>query len=93
MDLTSIDDSPTDYFIICEGDSTTQVRAISNNIYKRVKDEMNIRSSHVEGIHDSKWVLLDYFDTVVHIFYPETRTFYDLESLWSDASTKEIVSL
>jgi ribosome-associated protein len=93
MDLTSIDDSPTDYFIICEGDSTTQVKAISNNIYKRVKDEMNIRSSHIEGIHDSKWVLLDYFDTVVHIFYPETRTFYDLESLWSDASTKEIVSL
>ncbi len=92
MDLSNIEDSPTDYFIICEGESTTQVKAISNNIYKRVKDEMNIKSSHIEGIRDSKWVLLDYFDTVVHIFYPETRSFYDLESLWSDASTKEIES-
>ena len=93
MDLTLIDDAPTDYFIICEGESTTQVKAIANNIYQRVKKELNILSSQLEGIHDSKWVLLDYFDTVVHVFHPETRDYYDLESLWSDAKIQEIASL
>ena len=93
LDLTKIEDSPTDYFIICEGDSTTQVKSIANNIHHRMKSELGIKANHIEGMLDSKWVLVDYFDIVVHIFYPETRSYYDLESLWSDAETEEIPSL
>lgn len=89
LNLKSIDDAPTDYFIVCEGDSTTQVRAISNNIERRLRSEIRINPSHVEGTQHAKWVCMDYFDIVVHIFHPETRRFYDLEQLWSDAERIE----
>jgi len=46
---------------------------------------MQLSANHTEGISDSKWILVDYFDVIVHVFYPETRLFYDLENLWSDA--------
>ena len=85
LDLTKIEDASANYFIICEGDSTTQVSAIANNIKKRMKEDMNVNTPNIEGMGDSRWVLIDYFDTVVHVFYPETRKFYDLEDLWSDA--------
>jgi len=85
LDLTKLEDSSTDYFIVCQGESTTQVNAIASNVKKRVKDEMDIHTSHSEGMDNSKWILLDYFDTVVHVFYPETRAYYDIEDLWGDA--------
>lgn len=89
LDLRKLDDSPTDFFIICEGDSNTQVRAISDNIYKRIKEKFKIVPNHTEGQKDCRWILVDYFNTVIHIFYPETRVFYGLESLWSDAVVRE----
>ncbi len=85
LDLRKIEEAPTDYFIICEGDSTTQITAISDNIHKRVSHELNVKPNHREGLREAKWILVDYFDTIVHIFYPETRKYYDLEDLWSDA--------
>ena len=89
LDLRDLDDSPADYFIICEGDSTTQIKAISENIVRRTKEDLKIRPSHVEGVQGSKWILVDYFDTIVHVFYPETRDFYEVEELWSDAKSTE----
>lgn len=89
LDLTDLDDAPTDCFIICEGESSTQISAIANNIQKRVKDELGVYPSHREGVNSSTWVLVDYFDIVVHVFYPETRQFYEIEDLWSDASFTE----
>ena len=89
LNLKALDDAPVDYFIVCQGESTTQVRAIANNIERRLRDEVKIRPGHVEGTQHAKWVCMDYFDTVVHIFYPETRQFYDLEQLWSDAERIE----
>ena len=89
LNLKALDDAPADYFIVCEGDSTTQVRAIAGNIERRLRDEVKLKPGHVEGTQHAKWVCLDYFDTVVHIFYPETRRFYDLEQLWSDAERIE----
>lgn len=89
LDLRDIDDAPADFFIICEGDSTTQVRAIAGNIERRLRDEIKLRPAHVEGTQHAKWICMDYLDTVVHIFYPETRHFYDLEQLWSDAERIE----
>jgi len=89
MDLRDIDESPADFFVICEGESTTQVNAISGNIEKRLKDELALRPDHVEGRGESKWVLVDYFDVLVHVFYPETRAFYEIEDLWRDAKITE----
>ncbi len=85
LDLRHIEDAPTDFFIICQGDSTTQIKALANNIDKRVKEEMMTKASHIEGLMGAKWILVDFFTTVVHVFYQETRDFYDLEDLWSDA--------
>lgn len=93
LDLRQLDSSPSDYFVICEGESSTQVRSISDNINKRVKQELGIYASSREGVQDSNWVLVDYFDIVVHVFYPETRQFYDLEDLWSDAKVTQYENL
>ncbi len=89
LDLRKVDDRPTEYFIICEGDSVTQVRALGESVKKRVKDETGILPSNMEGQQSSKWICIDYFSTVVHVFYPETREFYALEHLWSDADVTE----
>ena len=89
LNLRALDDAPADYFIVCEGESTTQVRAIAGNIERRLRDEIKLRPGHIEGTQHAKWICMDYFDTVVHIFYPETRRFYDLEQLWSDAERIE----
>lgn len=89
LDLRKLGDAPADFFIICEGDSNTHVKAISDSIYKKVKEELEQAPTHTEGSSNAKWVLLDYFNTVVHVFYPETRLFYELENLWSDADVTE----
>lgn len=84
LDLRHLDDAPTSFFIICEGDSNTQVKAISENIYRRLKNEAGEFPSHYEGQQNSMWICMDYFETVVHVFYKDTRTYYELEDLWSD---------
>ncbi len=89
LDLRKLGDAPADFFIICEGDSNTHVKAISDSVYKKVKDELQTSPTHTEGSTNAKWVLMDYFTTVVHVFYPETREFYELENLWSDAEVTE----
>lgn len=93
LDLRSLQDAPADYFIVCEGDSSTQVRALADNVYKRLAEEASTKPLHLEGINSNRWVLLDYLNTVVHIFFPEARQFYDLESLWGDAQVQEFDTL
>ena len=85
MDLGKLEASPAEFFIICEGDSSTQVKAISSRIFKNLRETYGLLPNHVEGKDNGEWVLVDYFNTVVHIFYPEAREFYQLEELWSDA--------
>ncbi|HMQ47863.1 MAG TPA: ribosome silencing factor [Saprospiraceae bacterium] len=85
LDLRHLHDAPTDYFIICEGDSNTQVKAICDNIRRRLKNEAGTLPSHSEGERNALWICMDYFHVAVHIFYRETRKFYELEELWSDA--------
>jgi ribosome-associated protein len=89
LDLRKLGDAPADFFIICEGDSNTHVKAITDSIYKKVKEEMDTAPAHSEGSSNSRWILMDYFNTVVHVFHPETREFYELEHLWSDADVTE----
>lgn len=93
LDLRRIEEAPADFFIICEGDSSTQVKAISDRIYKRVKDETGTTPNHTEGESQAMWICVDYFNTVVHIFYNEKRRFYELELLWSDAKFTEYDNL
>lgn len=93
LDLRKLEEAPCDYFIICEGDSNTQVKAIADNIRKRVKEEAGLLPLHTEGERNALWICVDYFDTVVHVFYREKRTFYQLEELWGDASFTEYETL
>lgn len=89
LDLRKLDESPTDFFIICDGTSNTQVKSIADNIQKRLKLEAETLPSYVEGTQHASWICLDYFHTVIHVFYKETRAFYQLENLWSDAEVTE----
>lgn len=73
-----------DYFVICSGTSTTQVKAIADNIEHKLNEE-GIRSIGVEGRDNARWVLIDYGDVVVHVFEEETRAYYELEKFWLDA--------
>lgn len=80
----------TDYFIVCQGSSDTQVKAIAHNVIERVKEQTGENVWKKEGLDNRKWVVLDYVDVVVHIFDEETREFYGLESMWNDAGITPI---
>ncbi len=74
----------TDYFVICSGDSTTQVKAIAEHIETEFMKN-SIRPLSIEGLRYAHWVLMDYGDVIVHVFEDETRVYYELEKLWLDA--------
>ena len=79
----------TDYFVIGSGTNPRQIRAIADAVMESLA-ALGTKPAHVEGYDRSEWVLLDYFDFVVHIFAPETRLFYSLERLWGSAERVEI---
>ena len=88
LDLRQLSDAPASFFIICEGDSSTQIKAIAGNVERRAKEEAG-QKAHSEGQMSARWVLVDFFDVIVHIFDKETRRYYELEDLWSDAKSTE----
>lgn len=92
LDLREIDNAVCDYFIICNGNSNTQVVAISNSIQKVVSKELKDKPWHVEGIENGEWVLMDYVNIVVHVFQEHIREYYDIENLWGDAKITSIES-
>ncbi len=79
----------TDYFVVCSGESTTQVRAIVDHIEERLRSQ-GFRPGGVEGYRNSQWILMDFGDVIVHVFEDETRKFYAIEKLWLDAPRIEI---
>ena len=85
LDLRGNEDAIVDYFIICHGDSTTHVNAIAGNLEKDILENLQTKPHRLEGQRNAMWVLVDYIDVVVHIFYKEMRDYYQLEELWSDA--------
>ncbi|MFK7931877.1 MAG: ribosome silencing factor [Saprospiraceae bacterium] len=93
LDMGKLPDAPTDFFIVCEGDSNTQVKAIADNIQKRLKYEAGQYASHVEGEKAAQWICLDYFTVAIHVFHKTAREFYQLEELWSDAKITEYATL
>lgn len=93
LDLRDLHEAPADFFIICNGESNTQMRAIAGNVSKRLKYEASWIPANKEGQESDTWILVDYFNTIVHIFHPEAREFYELEELWSDAKVTEYQNL
>lgn len=85
MDLRKIENTVCDYFVICNGNSNTQVNAITNSVQKVVSKAQQEKPWHVEGTENGEWVLMDFVDIVVHIFQPDIRRYYNLEDLWGDA--------
>ncbi len=85
IDLRGNEDAFVDYMIVCHGDSTTQVNAIAGNVEKDVTEILKTKPHHTEGERNALWVIIDYVDVIVHIFYKEMREFYQLEELWSDS--------
>ena len=92
INLRKIPNSACDYFVICEGNSRTQVQAIAGSVEEFVKKNTGNRPWHVEGLQNAEWVLMDYVNVAVHIFQPEARSHYGLESMWADAEIKEMKS-
>ncbi len=88
MDLRKLD-GVTDFFVVCHGDSDVQVKAIADAVEDGLRGE-GVRPWHKEGYTYLSWVLLDYVDVVVHVFYRDTRKFYSLERLWGDAVMTEV---
>lgn len=79
----------TDYFVVCSGTNPRQVRAIADSVMESLAAE-GAKPAHVEGYDRSEWILLDYFDFIVHVFAPETRLFYGLERLWGSAERIDV---
>lgn len=90
MDLREIS-GEVDYFVLCSGESDLQIRAIVDGVVDRLRKDAGERPVHKEGQPGtSRWIVLDYFDLVVHVFNPELRAHYDLERLWGDAPTETV---
>ena len=85
IDLRSINNSVADFFIVCSGNSDTQVEAISQSIEEEVYKINKENPVHVEGKQNKRWMLIDYINVVAHVFQKTERSFYDLENLWGDA--------
>ena len=88
LDLRGIS-SATDFFLMGSGSSDIQVRSIADHIIGKLKKD-GVRPGHVEGVAGGRWILIDYIDFVVHVFHPEAREFYQLESLWGDAPRRDL---
>ena len=93
LDLKSIKNAVADYFIICSGNSDTQVDAITDSIEKEVYKITSQNPWHKEGKSNGEWILLDYVDVVAHVFRKDRRKFYSLEELWGDAKITNVENI
>lgn len=89
LDLRKVPEAVADFFIICEANNQPQIRAIAEFVEEEVKKKCGESPYHLEGKENLQWVLMDYINAVVHIMLPETRRFYKLEEMWSDAPQEE----
>lgn len=92
-DLSRIDDTICNYFVICQGNSPSQVTAIVESVREFARKGAGSKPCAVDGLRNAEWVAMDYSDVLVHVFLPEKRAFYDLEHLWADAKLTQIPDL
>ena len=93
VDMTDIEGATTRGFVICEGTSTMQVGAIADSVREYVREKINVKPYNYDGYKNCQWIVLDYGTIYVHVFLPEFREMYNLESLWNDAVINEIPDL
>lgn len=89
-DLRDIDGTICDFFVICQGNSPTQIDAITDSIEETARIEAGEKPVKIAGLENAEWVAMDYTDVLVHIFLPEMRSYYNLEDLWEDAKLTRI---
>ena len=92
-DLTKIEDTICKYFVICQGNSPSQVSAIVESVKDFARKGANAKPFAIDGLRNAEWVAMDYSDILVHVFLPETRNFYNLETLWADAKLTQVPDL
>lgn len=90
LDLSKVDGAPTQQFVVCTGNSTTQVSAIADNVREEIQKKAGEKPINCDGYRNSQWIVVDYGDLMVHVFLPDSRSFYRLEQLWSDAPSIDI---
>jgi len=93
IDLSKLSNTICDYFIICHGNSSTHVNSIIQSVAREVREGLKVHEGHTEGFENAQWMLIDYFNTVVHVFQRPTREYYRLEDLWADGITKKITTI
>ncbi len=84
IDFEGVEGSLFDYYVVCTANVPSHVDALADEIEKQIWETLSIKPRRVEGLQNCQWVLLDYFDVVVHVFLPETREFYNMEAMWKD---------
>jgi ribosome-associated protein len=84
--------SYTDYFVVCTGRNERQAKAIYDEVHGRLKKEEHLLPQRVHGVGESRWILADYLDVVLHVFTPEARDYYRLEELWGDVPSVEVAA-
>lgn len=89
-DLSNIDGTICKYFVVCQGNSPQQVEAIAGSVSDYVRETTGEKPVNCVGLGNAVWVAMDYVDVLVHIFLPETRSYYDLEHLWEDAKLEKV---
>jgi len=89
LDVSSLT-TLTDYFVVCHGNSETQIRALANSVIENVKEKLGENVWKKEGLDARRWIILDYVNVVVHIFSEEKRQYYGIERMWNDAEITEV---
>ncbi len=90
LNLEKVGNAYNNHFIICQAESNTQVNAIAESVERKVKETLQMKVHHREGLENSIWVLLDFYDVLVHVFQTDYRNYYRLEELWGDAKISRI---
>lgn len=93
VDLSEMESAPTQKFIICQGNSSQQVASIADSVRDYLLDNYGVKPYNYDGYRNAQWIVIDYGDTLVHVFTRETRQLYNLEELWADAPVQEIPDL
>jgi ribosome-associated protein len=90
LNLSDLENRVSDFFVICDAESRTQVEAIAESIKDTVESKTNEKPYHAEGFENAEWILIDYINIVAHVFQKETRDYYNVEGLWADAEIEMI---
>ncbi|MBR3520776.1 MAG: ribosome silencing factor [Paludibacteraceae bacterium] len=93
VDMSNLENYVFRYFVICQGNSNTHVCSIADEVKDYVREQIKVKPFAIDGYNNAQWIAIDYGEVILHVFLPEIREFYSLETLWEDAEIKEIPDL